>query len=391
MHTISCVQDRPRWGGFVLVCASYVAVTVGEQLLSPLFPTASDDLGLNVAQGGVAFGLLTASIALANLAGGHLARRWGTLALIRLSTVATIAGCATAATSNGYGQLLAAQLLLGTGAGFFFPAGLQAVATLAGPSRRGTAMGFYGVAFSLGLTLAALLGTLGASQGWRLAFWCGGGLALAGLLASGGLWSLPGRVLSDGSRTRWWAVVGLPTAVGSVGAVCQYGIVPYLALFAVREWGLSTGGAAGLLAVGRVLSIAAKLLSGASSDRIGARASARRLGVVLTALGLGWILLPGNLVTFALAAIFAGMISSLFPLANVLAVEAYQNDGRLLGAYRSLQIAVGAVVGATIGLVAEWLGLRPVLAVAALTPLLLVPWCRPVATAPAAAPTTSVT
>ena len=41
------------------VCVAYLVATTGEQLLSPLFPTAADDLGLSVARGGLAFGTLT--------------------------------------------------------------------------------------------------------------------------------------------------------------------------------------------------------------------------------------------------------------------------------------------------------------------------------------------
>ena len=74
------------------------------------------------------------------------------------------------------------------------------------------------------------------------------------------------------------AVVGLPTVIGAVGAVCQYGAIPFLTTFAVAEWHLRAGQAAALLAVGRVLSILAKVLSGASSDRRGPIASARTTG-----------------------------------------------------------------------------------------------------------------
>ena len=63
-----------------------------------------------------------------------------------------------AALADGFGSIIAAQILLGAGAGLFFPAGLQAVAIFAGPTRRGFAMGIYGVAFSGGLTVAALFG-----------------------------------------------------------------------------------------------------------------------------------------------------------------------------------------------------------------------------------------
>ena len=70
------------------------------------------------------------------------------------------------------------------------------------------------------------------------------------------------------------------------------------------------------------------------------------------------------------------MVSSLGPVANVLAVERFGNDGMALGAYRSVQIALGAAASAIIGLAGEAFGLRPALAIATLAPLALLWICR---------------
>lgn len=363
--------DRIDWLAFALICASYLAVTVGEQLLSPLFPVTRDELGLSLGDGGIAFGVLTASIAVANLLGGAMLTRTGPLTAIQASTVATMIGSVIAATADGLGQLVVAQLFMGLGAGLFFPAGLQLIARIAGPSRRGMAMGMYGVAFSIALTVAAVLGAAGASEGWRIAFWIGGGIAVVALAVSLGI--RQGREPGPHpGPIDWRAVAGMPTVVGAVGAVCQYGSIPFLTTFAVDRWGLREASAAIVLAVGRVISIMAKLVAGASADRIGPMRSARRTSALLVATGLGWVLLPGGWPTYALAAVFAGTVSSLFPIANVLAVERFGRHGGALGAYRSAQIAIGALGGFLIGTVGERVGLRPVLAVACCVPLLLV-------------------
>lgn len=381
MHTVyemrdaSRNDDRVQWVAFVLVCASYLAVTVGEQLLSPLFPVARDDLGLTLGDGGIAFGVLTASIAVANLLGGAWLTRVGPLTAIQASTVATMIGSVIAATADGLGQLVVAQVFMGLGAGLFFPGGLQLIARIAGPSRRGMAMGMYGVAFSIALTVAAVLGAIGAEQGWRSAFWVGGAIGVVALVVS--LRIREGREPGPHpGPIDWRAVAGLPTVVGAVGAVCQYGSIPFLTTFAVDRWGLREASAAIVLAAGRVISIVAKLVAGASADRIGPMRSAQRTSVVLVATGLGWALLPGGWVTYAIAAVFAGTVSSLFPIANLLAVERFGRHGGALGAYRSAQIGIGALAGFLIGIVGERIGLRPVLAVASLAPLVLVWVCR---------------
>lgn len=370
------VPSAPRWGAFALVCLAYLAATVGEALLSPLFPSSSDDLGTDLALEGLAFAVLTATIALANVLGGFALRRAGSGRLIAAAMAATALGGVVAATAQGFGQLLVSQVLLGLGAGLFFPSGLQAVGLLAGPSRKGFAMGVYGVAFSGGLTVAALLGALGAEQGWRVAFWICALLGAAAFVVV--LMGLRTPKVPAGTTERVSArdVLGLPTAVGSVGTVCQYGAIPFLPIFAVEHWGLSAGAAALLLAVGRVISIVAKIVSGASADRIGPRASARRTGIVLVATGIGWTVLPGSWPVYALAAVFAGTVSSLFPVANVLAVERFGQNGIALGLYRSVQIGIGAATSALIGAIGHAIGLRPTLLVAVTVPLALQRLCR---------------
>jgi predicted MFS family arabinose efflux permease len=171
-------------------------------------------------------------------------------------------------------------------------------------------------------------------------------------------------------------VLSLPTYVGIVLAVLQYGAIPFLTTYAVDEWGISAAAAATVLIVGRLISIAAKVIGGASADRIGAKASARRTALVLAATGLAWVLLPGNIFTYAIAAIFAGTVSSLGPVANILAVERFGHHGMALGLYRSIQIALGAAASALVGVAAGVVGLRPTLAVAALVPLALIWICR---------------
>jgi predicted MFS family arabinose efflux permease len=367
---------RPRWGAFALLCLAYFVTTTGEQMLSPLFPTAAEDLGMSVAQGGIAFAVLTGTIAVTNLVGGAALRHVAPGTLVRTAALVGLAGCVVNALTTGYAVLLVGQVLLGAAAGLFFPAGLQGVGIAAGPAKRGFAMGLYGVAFSLGLTMAAVLGAVGAGVGWRVPFWIAAALFLAAALATGaaGLGGRPTGPRDD--PVPWRDVLSLPTYVGIVLAVLQYGAIPFLTAFAVARWGISAASAATVLIAGRLLSIVAKVVGGASADRIGAKASARRTAVLLTATGLAWVLLPGGVLTYALAAVFAGTVSSLGPVANILAVERFGQNGMALGMYRSVQIALGAAGSAVVGLVADAVGLRPTLAVAMLVPLALLWICR---------------
>ncbi|MEJ7720579.1 MAG: MFS transporter [Ilumatobacteraceae bacterium] len=144
--------SRPQWLAFGLVCLAYLGVTVGEQVLSPVLPDVSADLGISEGQSGLAFGMLALAIAVANLVGGAVLGRTGGRMLMLAGLAATVIGAVCGATANGFATMVVAQVLLGTGAGLYFPAGLQAVPFIAGSSRKGFAMGIYGVAFSGGLT-----------------------------------------------------------------------------------------------------------------------------------------------------------------------------------------------------------------------------------------------
>ncbi|MEJ7720578.1 MAG: hypothetical protein WKF58_09075 [Ilumatobacteraceae bacterium] len=111
-----------------------------------------------------------------------------------------------------------------------------------------------------------------------------------------------------------------------------------------------------------MISILAKVVGGASSDRVGPVVSARRTGALLTVTGLAWVLLPAGWFVYACAALFAGTVSSLFPVANMVAVDEFGGHGPSLGAYRSAQIGIGALAGWSIGRIGESTSLRATLA-----------------------------
>ena len=355
----------PQWAAFTAVCSAYLAVTVGESVLAPVFPAAAADLGLDLATAGLAFGLLTGSIAAGNVAGGYVLARRGPKTAVLVALVVAGAGATIAATVSSTVLFFAAQALLGLGAGLFFAPGISVVGELGG-SRRGFAMALFGIAFSVGLAVAALLASLGARIGWRLPFGVAALMSAVAFVVIVVAGLPPHRTgPAGGHRARLRDAVGLAAAVGSVGALTQYGTVAFLPAFAVAAWDLSPGGAALVLAGSRVASVPAKIVTGQWADRLGATRSARRVGLVLAASGAGWALAPGPWTGIVPAVVFGASASSVFPIANLLAFEGFGDRGPLLGTYRSVQMGVGALGGATIGAISSVAGLRPTLAVSA--------------------------
>ena len=362
----------PRWLAFTLVCVAYLATTTGESLLAPIYPIAAPELGLDLAGAGVAFAVLAFSIAAANLVSGLLLRFLAANRVIVLALGASTLGGVAGALASAPWQFFGAQILLGTGAGLLYPAAIMSIGLFAGPKRRGFAMGVFGVFFSGGLTLAAGLAALGTRLDWRVSFAIGAALAV---VAAVGVWPITDAPRSDADGSLFAGlrdVLGIPTAVGVVGGISQYATVSFFPVFAVTVWGVSDARAAAFLAIGRVLSIPAKLVSGSLADRHGPVEAARMTGLVLGLCGVAWAVLPWVPAAAVGGIAFTAGVSGLFPLANVLAFERVGRSGGALGAFRSLQLGAGAVAGFVLGAAAELVGLRPTVAVVTLLPLVLI-------------------
>jgi predicted MFS family arabinose efflux permease len=242
------------------------------------------------------------------------------------------------------------------------------VSLVAGERRRGLAVATFGVAFSAGLALAGGLAALGVVWGWRMSYVATAALAAVGTAAAALLLRVPDPPPATPASTapvRLRSAMAAPLRVGGVAAVLQYGTVSFIPLFAVHVWGLSPATAALVLTVARIASVPAKLLSGNAMDGVGAVRIARRLGLLLAVLGAWWTLVPGAPAAAWAAIAFAAFVSGLAPIANVLALDSFEQRGELLGAFRSIQIACGAAASALLGVGASTIGLRPALIIAA--------------------------
>lgn len=361
-----------QWTPFLLICLAYLATTTGEAVLSPVYPLAADDIDLDLTRAGLAFAILATSIAIFNIVGGLLLRRMSTRAVLTLAVLSTAAGALVAASASGPTQFLSAQVLLGAGAGLLYPGAVMSVGTLGGSRRKGFAMAIFGVFFSGGLVLAAGLAALGTTLDWRWSFGIAAVLAGLAALSLQFVRDLPQAQTRGPVFAGLAAVLGVPTAVGVIGGISQYATVSFLPIFAVDIWDTSEAAAAGVLAIGRVFSVPAKLLSGQAADRYGPVAAARGVGVSLALLGLCWTLLPWIWIAALAAILFAAEVSALFPLANLLAFERVGSRGPALGAFRSLQLGAGAVGGVAIGAAAEAIGLRSMVALVSAFPILLI-------------------
>lgn len=88
--------------------------------------------------------------------------------------------------ARSVGAVLALRLFHGMGMGLFPTAATVVVAEVASPARRGEAMGWFGIANSVGLILGPAVGMpIAAGAGFRTLFLVAGGVAMMGLVCIG--------------------------------------------------------------------------------------------------------------------------------------------------------------------------------------------------------------
>jgi MFS family permease len=131
----------------------------------------------------VAFG---AAKALSNLASGELAERLGRKRLLVIGWAAALPVAPLIALAPSWWFIVAANLLLGINQGFAWSMTVVMKIDLAGPRRRGLALGLNEAAGYLGVAAAAFAtGALAASYAPRTIVWVGAALlSIAGLLIS---------------------------------------------------------------------------------------------------------------------------------------------------------------------------------------------------------------
>src|SRR3954454_11688708 len=140
---------------YLAVLASAVACYAALGAVLRLLPTLTDDRAL--------LGLLVGAPALTAVitrpAGGRLADRVGPAPVMLGGAWARAAGDAPSLASHATGPLLASRLVVGAAEGAMMSAAVTWLLRLAGPQRRGLALGHIGLANYAGLTVGPLLAT----------------------------------------------------------------------------------------------------------------------------------------------------------------------------------------------------------------------------------------
>jgi|GEM_PF-926336 predicted MFS family arabinose efflux permease len=350
----------------------YLLAAASETFISPLFPLIREDLGLDVSDQAALIAVLTLCIGVANVGGGWVGSSWGDRQAIRLSAVLLATGAAVSGVSNGIHLLFVGQALSGLGVGLFFGPGLAMVGRMYIESR-GRAIATYGLAYSLGLAVAAFSSNVGIDL-WRAVFLVTAALALGFAAAT------PHLVEADGPRPdgllrearnylrhpgyRMALVTGV--AAGTTHYVV-IGLTPQH--FVDRGTGLAL--VTGLVGAGRLASVGGKFVSGWGVDRIGGARTAVLLLATVVALGTAVVLMPGELGLWAVAP-FVCVTAMLFPVSNaivVISLPARASWG--VGIYRAALMLASAVCAGLVSLALRATDTGPVMFVALAVPFVV--------------------
>lgn len=144
----------------VMLVVAFVQM-FGAGLLAPILVIyAKRIVGLSEQMIGTLFLGLMLTVALASLAAGHLADRWGKLRSVSLGMILGSVGLWVLPLSPRLALLAASAVLLGMSYALSTPAWHALISELAPPGRTGLAMGASQTAQGLGLVLGPLLGGL---------------------------------------------------------------------------------------------------------------------------------------------------------------------------------------------------------------------------------------
>jgi sugar phosphate permease len=270
----------------VLAQGAYSAILLG---LPAIAPAIQDRYELSLPQVGVVLAAMNFGSLATMLLWGIVADRIGERAVIALGQAGTAAALVWAAYASSYGELVGALSVVGAlGAGVNAASG-RAVMAWFGEDERGFALGIRQMATPLGGAVAAVaLPTLNQQISLRAAF---DGLAAACFVAA-----VIGAILLRTEPAEDHSVVARPLRDPRVWRICtastfyvatQISLLGFFVLFLHDSRGVSTGVAAGALAVTQVLGGIARIAVGRLSDRLRMRIVPLRWVALGLALSVG--------------------------------------------------------------------------------------------------------
>ncbi|MEW6297833.1 MAG: MFS transporter [Thermodesulfobacteriota bacterium] len=181
---LQATQEALFTRDFLLLCLSTFLFSGSMFLLFAVLPIfVVQELNGLESQVGLIMGAFAVSAVLARPASGRIVDRWSRKAGLSLGSLIYCVAPALYTQVTSVPVMLGLRFFHGIGIAVYTTAGSVLVADLAPPSRRGEAMGYYGMALNLSMAIGPALGAaLIGPIGFAGLFWLSAALALASLL-----------------------------------------------------------------------------------------------------------------------------------------------------------------------------------------------------------------
>ncbi len=135
---------------------------------NPLVPVLKTEFGVSVDLIALSLSFHMLPFALLNLFSGTISDRFHRPTILTLGLGLSTGGSVLAAVTPSLGVFYLSRIIQGVGSAFIMPLAMALVADLTGPSRRGRAMGIFGMFVGMATTLGPLIGGYLASFEWRM-------------------------------------------------------------------------------------------------------------------------------------------------------------------------------------------------------------------------------
>jgi len=171
---------------FLFICLATGFFYLSFYLILPVMPLYVASLGGTSSQIGLIIGLFAAMAMLMRPPAGWLIDTRGTRPILLVGMAIFLLASLGYIAARSVQPILALRLFHGIGMGLFPTAATVVIAELAPPTRRGEAMGWFGIANSLGLILGPVAGPFVAGRaGFPVLFLLAAGSAAAGMACIG--------------------------------------------------------------------------------------------------------------------------------------------------------------------------------------------------------------
>ena len=291
-----------------------------------------------------------AAYALLLIPGGELVDRFGARRVALGSLGLFALGALAGALAQSFGELLAARVIQGAGAGLVSPAALAGAVSGFPPERRGSALGIWGASAGMSNLAGPLLGgLLTVAFGWRANWWALLPLTALAALAIERLLPPVLYGVQEGGNPALNRIVLAATLIAGLTFAVMIGSFYIAEQYLQRVAGFSALGASGALVLVALLVGAAAPLAGRLADRHGEKLPAVigfvAAGVGLALLGIPGVTLDGPLTVLPLIPVGLGLGMLFVPTSRAaLNASPTASHGRT-----SALLSVGRLLGAAIG------------------------------------------